>query len=199
MKEKKSYNLLITIWLWVVLIGILPVLGRNLLVSLQFGMGVPAYYKVPYALLILGGLVYLCGYILLACKRKSGVWLVFLSLPVAYALAQLDLYFFGLPGSGSGGVMFLVYVIIPLLLNLVTVGLLFLRRRGLSGWDLLRNKALVQLESGTDGLDTQAGQVEEHGVEGVGDHNRPDGIDALHEGQEVVQSVEKDRDQEGER
>ena len=130
MKEKKSYNLLITIWLWVVLIGILPVLGRNLLVSLQFGMGVPAYYKVPYALLILGGLVYLCGYILLACKRKSGVWLVFLSLPVAYALAQLDLYFFGLPGSGSGGVMFLVYVILPLLLNLVTAGLLFLRRRG---------------------------------------------------------------------
>ena len=140
MKEKKSYNLLITIWLWVVLIGILPVLGRNLLVSLQFGMGVPAYYKVPYALLILGGLVYLCGYILLACKRKSGVWLVFLSLPVAYALAQLDLYFFGLPGSGSGGVMFLVYVILPLLLNLVTAGLLFLRRRGLSGWDLLRRR-----------------------------------------------------------
>lgn len=143
MKEKKSYNLLITIWLWVVLIGILPVMGRKLLVSLQFGMGIPDYYKVPYLLLVLGGLVYLCGYILLACKRKPGVWLIFLSLPVAYALAQLDLYFFGLPGSGSGGIMFLVYVIIPLLLNLVTAGLLFLRRRGLSGWDLLRRREPV--------------------------------------------------------
>ena len=71
------------------------------------------------------------------------MWLVFLSLPVAYALAQLDLYFFGLPGSGSGGVMFLVYVILPLLLNLVTAGLLFLRRRGLSGWDLLRRREPV--------------------------------------------------------
>lgn len=140
MKEKKSYNLLTTIWLWVVLIGILPVLGRNLLVSLQFGMGVAAHYKVPYLLLILGGLAYLCGYILLACKRKPGVWMIFLSLPVAYALAQLDLYFFGLPGSGHGGVMFLVYVIVPLLINLVTVGLLFLRRRGRSGWDLLRKQ-----------------------------------------------------------
>ena len=143
MKEKKSYNLLITIWLWVVLIGILPVMGRKLLVSLQFGMGIPDYYKVPYLLLVLGGLVYLCGYILLACKRKPGVWLIFLSLPVAYALAQLDLYFFGLPGSGSGGIMFLVYVILPLLLNLVTAGLLFLRRRGLSGWDLLRRREPV--------------------------------------------------------
>ena len=158
MKEKKSYNLLITIWLWVVLIGILPVLGRNLLVSLQFGMGVPAYYKVPYALLILGGLVYLCGYILLACKRKSGVWLVFLSLPVAYALAQLDLYFFGLPGSGSGGVMFLVYVIFPLLLNLVTAGLLFLRRRGLSGAEQPAEGKLEDLREEDDQADGGSGE-----------------------------------------
>ena len=199
MKEKKSYNLLTTIWLWVVLIGVMPVLGRNLLVSLQFGVGAPADLQLPYFLMILGGVVCFLGYILLLCKRKLGVWLIFLSLPVAYGLAKLYLYFFGLPGARSGGLMFVFYIILPLLLNLVTAGLLCLRRRGRSGWDLLRNKALVQLESGTDGLDTQAGQVEEHGVEGVGDHNRPDGIDALHEGQEVVQSVEKDRDQEGER
>lgn len=151
MKEKKSYNLLITIWLWVILIGVLPVLGRNLLVSLQFGMGVPAYYRVPYILLILGGLAYLCGYILLVCKRKAGVWLIFLSLPVAYALAQLDLYFFGLPGSGRGGVMFLVYIIVPLLLDLVTVGMLYLRRRGLSGWDLLsKREPAVEQSEGKD-------------------------------------------------
>lgn len=199
MKEKKSYNLLITIWLWVVLIGVLPVLGRNLLVSLQFGVGAPADLKFPYTLMILGGVVCFFGYILLLCKRKLGVWLIFLSLPVAYALAKVYLYYFGLPEARSGGLMFVFYVILPLLLNLITAGLLCLRRRGRSGWDLLRNKALVQLESGTDGLDTQAGQVEEHGVEGIGDHDRPDGIDALHEGQEVVQSVEKDRDQEGER
>ena len=199
MKEKKSYNLLITIWLWVVLIGVLPGLGRNLLVSLQFGVGAPADLKFPYTLMILGGVVCFFGYILLLCKRKLGVWLIFLSLPVAYALAKVYLYYFGLPEARSGGLMFVFYVILPLLLNLITAGLLCLRRRGRSGWDLLRNKALVQLESGTDGLDTQAGQVEEHGVEGIGDHDRPDGIDALHEGQEVVQSVEKDRDQEGER
>ena len=49
MKEKKSYNLLITIWLWVVLIGVLPVLGRNLLVSLQFGVGAPriSNFRIP--------------------------------------------------------------------------------------------------------------------------------------------------------
>ena len=144
MKEKKSYNPLITIWLWVVLIGILPVLGRNLLISLHLGADTPAHFKLPYALLILGGVVCFIGYILLLCKRKAGVWLIFLSLPVAYALAQLDLYFFGLPGSGSGGIMLLVYVIIPLLLNLVTAGLLFLRRRGRSGWDVLRRRQTVE-------------------------------------------------------
>ena len=35
------------------------------------------------------------------------------------------------------------FVILPLLLNLVTAGLLFLRRRGLSGWDLLRRREPV--------------------------------------------------------
>ena len=36
--------------------------------------------------------------------------------------------------------MFVFYIILPLLLNLVTAGLLCLRRRGRSGWDLLRKK-----------------------------------------------------------
>ena len=140
MKEKKSYNLLTTVWLWVVLIGVMPVLGRNLLVSLQFGVGAPADLKFPYTLMILGGVVCFLGYILLLCKRKLGVWLIFLSLPVAYGLAKLYLYFFGLPGVRSGGLMFVFYIILPLLLNLVTAGLLCLRRRGHSGWDLLRKK-----------------------------------------------------------
>ena len=140
MKEKKSYNPLITIWLWVVLIGIMPVLGRNLLVSLQFGVGAPADLKFPYTLMILGGVVCFFGYILLLCKRKLGVWLIFLSLPVAYALAKVYLYYFGLPEARSGGLMFVCYVILPLLLNLITAGLLCLRRRGRSGWDLLRKQ-----------------------------------------------------------
>lgn len=158
MKEKKSYNLLITIWLWVILIGILPVLGRNLLVSLPLGAGTPAYYKVPYVLLIVGGLVYLAGYILLVCKCRSGLWLAFLSLPVAYALAQLDLYYFGLPGSGHGGIMFVVYIILPLLLNLVTVALLFLRRAGRSGWDLLRGQKLENLREEDEQADGGRGE-----------------------------------------
>ena len=140
MKEKKSYNPLITIWLWVVLIGVLPVLGRNLLVSLQFGVGAPADLTFPYTLMILGGVVCFFGYILLLCKRKLGVWLIFLSLPVAYALAKVYLYYFGLPEARSGGLMFVFYVILPLLLNLITAGLLCLRRRGRSGWDLLRKQ-----------------------------------------------------------
>ena len=140
MKEKKSYNLLTTVWLWVVLIGVMPVLGRNLLVSLQFGVGAPADLQLPYFLMILGGVVCFLGYILLLCKRKLGVWLIFLSLPVAYGLAKLYLYFFGLPGVRSGGLMFVFYIILPLLLNLVTAGLLCLRRRGRSGWDLLRKQ-----------------------------------------------------------
>ena len=140
MKEKKSYNLLTTVWLWVVLIGVMPVLGRNLLVSLQFGVGAPADLQLPYFLMILGGVVCFLGYILLLCKRKLGVWLIFLSLPVAYALAKVYLYYFGLPEARSGGLMFVFYVILPLLLNLVTAGLLCLRRRGRSGWDLLRKQ-----------------------------------------------------------
>ena len=140
MKEKKSYNLLTTVWLWVVLIGVMPVLGRNLLVSLQFGVGAPADLQLPYFLMILGGVVCFLGYILLLCKRKLGVWLIFLSLPVAYALAKVYLYYFGLPEARSGGLMFVFYVILPLLLNLITAGLLCLRRRGRSGWDLLRKQ-----------------------------------------------------------
>ena len=140
MKEKKSYNLLTTIWLWVVLIGVMPVLGRNLLVSLQFGVGAPADLTCPYTQMILGGVVCFFGYILLLCKRKLGVWLIFLSLPVAYALAKVYLYYFGLPEARSGGLMFVFYVILPLLLNLITAGLLCLRRRGRSGWDLLRKQ-----------------------------------------------------------
>ena len=61
MKEKKSYNLLTTVWLWVVLIGIMPVLGRNLLVSLQFGVGAPADLQLPYFLMILGGIGAMLG------------------------------------------------------------------------------------------------------------------------------------------
>ena len=90
--------------------------------------------------MILGGVVCFFGYILLLCKRKLGVWLIFLSLPVAYALAKVYLYYFGLPEARSGGLMFVFYVILPLLLNLITAGLLCLRRRGRSGWDLLRKQ-----------------------------------------------------------
>ena len=74
--------------------------------------------------------MYVAGYVLLAIKRKADAWMIFLSLPVAYALARFVLAVGGSPVSDRSGVMFFFYVIIPLLLNLITAALLFLKKEG---------------------------------------------------------------------
>lgn len=140
MKGTRTYNPLVYVWIGLVLIFVLPKLGLNLMLSLHMGPETPLLEKMAYVVLIIGGAAYAIGHILLVLKHKAGVWMIFFSLPVAYALARLVLAMGGSPASDKGGVMFFFYVIIPLLLNLLTAAILFLKKGGCSGWLLLRGK-----------------------------------------------------------
>lgn len=146
MKPRNYYNPLIYVWIGLVLVAVLPKLGSNLMLSLHMGPETPLYEKLFYTMLIAGGIAYAGGFVQVALQRTAGVWMVFLSLPLGYAAARLILAAASFPAADKGGAMFFFYVIIPLLLNLLTVGVLFLKRGGRSGWDLLRGRdALVEL------------------------------------------------------
>ena len=78
--------------------------------------------------------------VLITFKHMASVWLLFLATPVAYAVVRFIFTLVGMPDADKGGVMLCFYVALPLLLNLVTLVVLFAKKDGLSGWLILRHE-----------------------------------------------------------
>lgn len=148
MKSLKSFNPLIYTWLLLALYICGPVLLNNVSLFVRgWSMSKMTPDEGAFLILIIGGIVYVSGFVLIAFKRVIGVWLLFLALPVFYALTLLFFALVGIFDADKEGMGFIFYVALPQLLNLVTVGILFLRKEGISGWRVLKAKGMIICQS----------------------------------------------------
>lgn len=136
----KRFNSIIYIWLVLLLCLALPILLNHLCQFFQYGCDPELVDTFCYLALILGGVGYVAGIVLLWLRKRLGLWMMFLLLPLAYAIAVATLALQGIDPVDDHLMMFRFYVGIPLLLDAVTLGLLLLRRDGVSGWMILQSE-----------------------------------------------------------
>ena len=141
MKSLKTFNLLIYAWLLLALYICAPVLLNNVSLFVRgWSLSQMTLDEVGFLILIIGCIAYVSGFVLIAFKRIVGVWLLFFSLPIAYALTLFYFSLIGISNADKGEMGFSFYVALPQLLNLATVGILFLRKKGISGWRVLKEE-----------------------------------------------------------